>query len=132
MLSAEFFQHVAQTSPEPIPLRIVRAKGLYLYGEKGDKIIDFISGICVNNLGHGQPAVIQAIKDQAEAYLHPNVYGDVDMAPQTTYATELCEALGEGFDQVYFLGSGAEAVDGALKLAKKSTGRFKLVSCEQS
>ena len=132
MLSPDFFQHIAQTTPEPIPLSISKAKGIYLFGENGNKIIDFISGICVNNLGHGQPEVIRAIKDQAEAYLHPNVYGDVDMAPQTEYAKELCEALGEGFDQVYFLGSGAEVVEGALKLAKKITGRSKLISCEQS
>jgi acetylornithine/succinyldiaminopimelate/putrescine aminotransferase len=132
MLTPNFYQHIAQTSPEPIPLRIVRAKGIYLYGANGERIIDFIAGICVNNLGHGQPAIVQAIKDQAEAYLHPNVYGEVDMAPQTNYATALCDALGKGFDQVYFLGSGAEAVEGALKLAKKATGRTKLVACEQS
>ncbi|MFK7972748.1 MAG: aspartate aminotransferase family protein [Bacteroidia bacterium] len=132
MLSPDFFKHVAQTSPEPIPLSISHAKGVYLYGKKGEKIIDFISGICVNNLGHGVPEVIEAIQNQAEKYLHPNVYGDVDMEPQTAYARALCEALGPGFDQVYFLGSGAEAVEGSLKIAKKFTGRTKLVACEQS
>lgn len=132
MLSEDFLRHVAQTSDTPIPLRVKGASGIYIHTTTGERIIDFISGICVNNLGHGVPEVIAAIQHQAALYLHPNVYGDVDMAPQTQYARALCEALGSPFDQVYFTGSGAEAVEGALKLAKKYTGRTKLVACQHS
>ena len=128
--SSDFFHYLAQTSLEPIEIQVDRAQDAYLYACDSDEpVLDFISGICVSNLGHAQPAIIQAICDQATAYLHPHVYGEVDMSPQTRYARRLIEVLGLDFNKVYFTPSGAEAVEGALKLAKKYTGRSKLVSC---
>ena len=123
---------MAQTSPSPIGIEVVRADGIYLYGPKGQRWIDFISGICVSNLGHGLPEIKAAIHQQVEAYLHPTVYGEAIMSPQVRYASLLAAVLGEGLDCVYFGNSGAEAVEGALKIARKYTGRQELISFEKS
>ncbi|RMG23718.1 MAG: aspartate aminotransferase family protein [Bacteroidetes bacterium] len=131
-LAGQFRQHIAQTSPQPIGIEVVRAAGIYLYGPEGQRWIDFISGICVNNLGHGHPAVLAAIRQQSEAYLHPLVYGEGIMAPQVQYAVRLCELLDERLQTVYFVNSGAEAVEGAMKVARKYTGRPGIVACHQS
>ncbi len=127
-----FYRHVAQTSPESIALPISHAEGIYLYGMKGERWIDFVSGICVNNLGHKVPEIQAAIHAQVDRYLHPMVYGEAIMEPQAAYAHLLSEVLGEGFDATYFVGSGAEAVEGALKVAKKFTGRSEIISFENS
>ncbi|TAE58571.1 MAG: aspartate aminotransferase family protein, partial [Bacteroidetes bacterium] len=127
-----FFHHVAQTSDESIALQVERAEGVWVYGPGGQRWLDMISGICVNNVGHGAPEVLEAIRRQSEKYLHPMVYGEAIMAPQVQYATRLAEALGHELSSVYFVNSGAEAVEGALKLAKKYTGRSELVACYNS
>ncbi|MDX1905971.1 MAG: aspartate aminotransferase family protein [Bacteroidia bacterium] len=124
-----FFEHIAQTSDEPIGIEVVRAEGIYLYGAQGERWIDFISGICVNNVGHGAPEVLAAIREQSERYLHPMVYGEAILSPQVTYAARLVQALDSRLQVVYFLNCGAEAVEGALKVAKKYTGRTGFVSC---
>lgn len=129
---SDFFRYVAQTSPESFAVPVTKAKGIYLYDEFGNATIDFISGICVSNLGHGDPDIIDAIKGQAENYLHPMVYGEVVMNPQIAYAKALIESLGAGFDKIYFGNSGADAIEGALKIAKKYTGRQKIVAFENS
>jgi len=123
-----FYRHVAQTSEESIGLEVVKAEGIYLYGPKGEKWIDITSGICVSNVGHGAPEILQALEQQAKLYLHPMVYGEVIMAPQVQYAALLAELLGEDLDAVYFGNSGAEAIEGALKIAKKYTGRGEIIS----
>ncbi|MEL6250620.1 MAG: aspartate aminotransferase family protein [Bacteroidota bacterium] len=123
-----FYRHVAQTSPESIGIEVEYANGIYLYGPGEKKWIDITSGICVSNVGHGAPEIIQAIEKQSKAYLHPMVYGEVIMAPQSRYAAMLAKELGEGLDCVYFGNSGSEVIEGALKLAKKYTGRSQIIS----
>jgi acetylornithine/succinyldiaminopimelate/putrescine aminotransferase len=129
---ARFLRHVAQTSPGPLMIEVARAEGVYLYGPDGQRYTDLISGIGVANVGHGHPAIVRAVQDQAARYLHTMVYGEYVLAPQVALATALATQLGPGLDQVYFTNSGAEAVEGALKLAKKVTGRSGIVSFERS
>ncbi|GAB4402575.1 MAG: aspartate aminotransferase family protein [Bacteroidia bacterium] len=132
MLEDLYYRHIAQTSDESIALPVERAEGVWLYGPSGQRWLDLISGICVNNVGHGAPEVLAAIARQSAAYLHPMVYGEVIMAPQVHYAARLTGLLGHGLDTVYFTNSGAEAVEGALKVAKKYTGRQGLVAFGQA
>jgi len=124
-----FLQHVAQTSPSPVGIEIVSAKGSYLYGVDGKKYLDLIGGISVCNIGHGHPAVVDAIKKQADEYLHVMVYGEVVQSPQVKYAELLAKHLPPNLDCVYFTNSGAEATEGALKLARRVTGRTDVISC---
>lgn len=123
-----FFQHVAQTSGESIGIEVKKADGIYLYGPHGEKWIDITSGICVSNVGHGAPEILEAIQKQSQLYLHPMVYGEAIMAPQTLYAAELAKLLGPGLDCVYFGNGGAESIEGALKIAKKYTGKQEIIS----
>lgn len=127
-----FQQHVAPTSPEPMALPITRAEGVYLYDDKGKEYIDLIGGISVCNVGHRHPKVVQAIKDQADQYLHVMVYGEVIQSPQVQYAHLLAQHLPSSLDCVYFTNSGAEAVEGAMKLAKRYTGRSEIIACHYS
>ena len=114
-----FLKHVAQTSPAPLALEIVKADGIYLEDVNGKKYIDIIGGISVANTGHRHPKVIAAIHKQLENYLHVMVYGEFVQSPQTKYAQLLTSHLPEKLNCVYFTNSGAEAVEGAMKLAKK-------------
>lgn len=118
-----FLQHVAQTSQAPLALEIVRAEGSELFDAAGKKYIDLIGGISVANTGHRHPKVVEAIRSQLDQYLHIMVYGELVQSPQVRYATLLTEHLPPHLSSVYFTNSGAEAVEGAMKLAKKSTGR---------
>jgi acetylornithine/N-succinyldiaminopimelate aminotransferase len=127
-----FLQHVAQTSPEPLALEIVRAEGVYLYDPAGKEYIDLIGGISVCNTGHRHPKVVQAIKDQADKYLHILVYGELIQTPQVQYATLLAANLPASLNSVYFTNSGTEATEGAMKLAKRITGRTEIVAFRQS
>ncbi|MDX2283744.1 MAG: aspartate aminotransferase family protein [Bacteroidia bacterium] len=131
-MKEQFFRHIAQTSDESIALEVERAEGVWLYGPEGRRWLDFISGICVSNAGHAVPEILEAIRAQAARYLHPMVYGEAIMAPQVEYAVELAGLLGPSLDTVYFVNSGAEAVEGALKVAKKFTGRRRLIACRNS
>ncbi len=127
-----FLQHLAQTSDAPLALEVVRAEGLYLYDAQGQRYLDLISGIAVSNLGHRHPKVMQAIAQQSERYLHTLVYGEFILAPQVQLATLLTELLPPALDSCYFVNSGTEATEGAMKLAKRYTGRPNIVSCYQS
>jgi acetylornithine/succinyldiaminopimelate/putrescine aminotransferase len=118
-----FLRHVAQTSSAPLALEIVRAEGAMLYDEAGKEYIDLIGGISVANTGHRHPKVVAAIQRQLEAYLHVMVYGEFVQTPQVQYAKLLTSNLPESLDCVYFTNSGAEAVEGAMKLAKRVTNR---------
>jgi len=123
-----FYQHLAQTTPFPLALEIERAEGIYLYGNDGKRYMDLISGIAVSNVGHCNAEVIKAIREQSEKYLHLMVYGEYVQGPQVELATLLCSVLPKQLNSVYFTGSGAEAIEGAMKLAKRYTGRTEIIS----
>ena len=123
-----FLSHVAQTSTAPLMLEIERAQGMYMYDVSGKKYLDLIAGISVSNLGHSHPAVVNAVKEQAEKYMHLMVYGEFVESPQVKYAKRLTEFLPANLDNVYFTNSGAEATEGAMKLAKRISGRTQFVS----
>ncbi len=127
-----FLQHVAQTSPAPVGIEIVRAEGNYLYDADGNKYLDLIGGISVCNIGHRHPRVVEAIKKQADEYLHVMVYGELVQSPQVKYAQLLTQHLPTSLDCVYFTNSGTEATEGALKLARRATGRTDIVCCNNS
>ena len=130
--SDSFYRHIAQTSSEPMGLEIEFAEGCTLYTKSGKQYTDFISGIAVSSLGHRHPNVIKAIRDQIEKHLHVMVYGEYIQAPQSRFAKLLCDQLPNNLDRVYFVNSGTEAIEGALKLAKKHTGRHKLIAFHNS
>jgi acetylornithine/N-succinyldiaminopimelate aminotransferase len=123
-----FFQHLAQTSDKPIGIEVASANGIYIHDVAGKAFIDMIAGFSVCNIGHSHPAVIHAIKEQVEKYMHVIVYGEFVQAPQVQYAKAITALLPENLDAVYFTNSGAEATEGAMKLAKRVTGRTKIVS----
>jgi len=123
-----FYSHLAQTSANPMELEIERAEGIYLYDHTGKKYIDLISGISVNNLGHRHPAIIKAVHEQLEKYMHVMCYGEFIQSPQVQLAAMLSENLPQNLDSVYLVNSGSEAVEGALKLAKRFTGRTEIIT----
>jgi acetylornithine/N-succinyldiaminopimelate aminotransferase len=127
-----FLQHQAQTSEFPIALEFKRAEGCYLYDTQGKAYLDLISGISVSNLGHGNKHVANAIINQVNSHMHLMVYGEFIQAPQARLARKLTSLLPETLNCVYFVNSGAEATDGALKLAKRVTGRSKIVACRKA
>jgi acetylornithine/N-succinyldiaminopimelate aminotransferase len=127
-----FYKHLGQTSPSPIALEIVRAEGQYLYDVSGKKYLDAIGGISVCNTGHRHPDVVQAIRDQADRYLHILVYGELIQSPQVEYAHFLSSHLPDNLQSVFFTNSGTEATEGAMKLAKRVTGRMEIAGFEKS
>jgi acetylornithine/N-succinyldiaminopimelate aminotransferase len=127
-----FLLNTAQTSDTPKSLEIESAEGIYLYDASGKKYIDLVSGFAVSNVGHRHRRVVQAIKDQADKYLHVTVYGEYIQSPQVLFAEKLCAILPATLNSVYFVNSGAEATEGAMKLAKRFTGRQEIVSCINS
>ena len=132
MLRSLFYKHVAQTSDSPMALEISHGKGNYLFDIHGKKYLDLIAGISVSNVGHGNPKVIEAIKSQADKHLHTLVYGEHIQTSQTALAQALAESLPDPVDQIYFVNSGSEAIEGAMKLAKRYTGRFEIVACHKA
>lgn len=127
-----FLAHVAQTSEAPLAIQIKKAKGSKLWDNDGKEYIDLIAGISVCNIGHRNSSVTKAIKKQLDNYLHVLVYGEMIEAPQVQYATMLAENLPASLNSVYFTNSGAEAVEGAMKLAKRATGRTQVVAFNKS
>ncbi len=123
-----FLQHLAQTSPNPMALHVVKAEGNYLFDEDGKRYLDLIAGISVCNVGHQHPSVVSAVIEQAQAYMHVMVYGETVQTPQSMYAAALASHLPESLSCCYFVNSGAEAIDGAMKLAKRVTGRTDFVA----
>jgi acetylornithine/N-succinyldiaminopimelate aminotransferase len=130
--SDSFYRHIAQTSDDPMGLEVEYAEACTLYTTDGKQYTDFISGIAVSSLGHRHPNVLRAIRDQLDRHLHVMVYGEFIQAPQSRFAKLLCDQLPESLDRVYFVNSGTEAIEGALKLAKKYTGRHKLIAFQNS
>ena len=127
-LTKQFLRHVGQTSPAPMGITVERAEEIYLYTPDGRRYIDLISGVSVSNVGHSNPAVVEAVKRQADSYMHLMVYGEMIESPQVEFATAILRHTPGSIDCLYFVNSGSEAIEGALKLAKRYTGRTELVS----
>lgn len=127
-----FLRHVGQTSDAPLCLNITRAQGSKMWDADGKEYLDLIAGISVCNIGHRHPAVVDAIKKQADAYLHIMVYGELVENPQVMYAQKLTQHLPKSLNSVFFTASGSEATEGAMKLAKRATGRTQIVSFKHS
>ena len=127
-----FLLNTAQTSTSPRLLEIERAEGMYLHDYDGKSYMDLVSGFAVSNTGHRNAKVVQAIKDQADKYLHLTVYGEFIQSPQVKFASKLSSILPDSLNSVYFVNSGAEATEGAMKLAKRFTGRSEIIACKNS
>lgn len=127
-----FLKHNAQTSTTPLLLEFVKAKGIYMYNANGDKYMDLIAGIGVSNVGHCHPNVVKAVQKQAETYMHLMVYGEFVQSPQVEFAKALANVLPPSLNCTYFVGSGSEAVEGAMKLAKRYTNRSEIIACKNS
>ncbi len=123
-----FYRHLAVPAYEPHALEIVRAEGIYLYDDLGNRYVDLVSGVSVSNVGHQHPAVVEAVKKQAEKYMHLMVYGKYIQTPQVRLAGRMTAHLPESLNSVFFVNSGSEAIEGALKLAKRITGRTEMVA----
>ena len=132
ILRKQFLAHVAQTSPEPMLVEVERAEGSFFYTPEGKRYYDLVAGVSVSNVGHANPAVVRAVQEQAARYMHVMVYGELVETPQVAYATKIASLLPAPLESVYFVNSGAEAVEGALKLAKRYTGRTELISMRRA
>lgn len=124
----DFLAHVGQTSPSPMMVAVDRAEGAWFYTPEGKRYFDLISGVSVSSVGHGNPDVVAAVRKQAGEYMHVMVYGEMLESPQVSLAKKLAELLPDNLGNVFFVNSGAEAVEGALKLAKRYTGRREMLS----
>jgi acetylornithine/succinyldiaminopimelate/putrescine aminotransferase len=124
-----FLSHLAQTTDFPLMIEIEKAEGVFLFGPNGEKYLDLISGIGVSNIGHRHPKVLAAINNQLDKYLHLMVYGEYIQQPQALLAEALIKTLPHPLDNVYLVNSGSEAVEGALKLAKRFNNRREIISC---
>ena len=117
ILRKQFLSHVAQTSPSPILVEVARAEGSFFYTPEGKRYYDLVAGVSVSNVGHANPAVVRAVQEQAARYMHVMVYGELVESPQVEYAARIASLLPGALESVYFVNSGAGAVEGALKLA---------------
>ncbi|MDR1342235.1 MAG: aspartate aminotransferase family protein [Prevotellaceae bacterium] len=126
-LRSLFLRHVAQTSSAPMGLEVSRAEGIYLYATNGQRYIDLVSGVSVSSVGHSHPKVVAAVQRQAAQYMHLMVYGEYIQSPQVLLAQKLCALLPQSLSSVYFVNSGSEANEGAMKLAKRYTRRAEMV-----
>lgn len=132
ILRKRFLAHVGQTSPSPMMIPVERAEGVFFYTPEGRAYYDLVAGVSVSNVGHSNPDVVEAVKRQAERYMHVMVYGEMLERPQVEYATEIAALLPSPLRGVYFVNSGAEAVEGALKLAKRYTRRAEMISMRRA
>lgn len=132
ILRKAFLAHVGQTSPSPMMIEVERAEGVFFYTPEGKPYYDLVAGVSVSNVGHANPAVVKAVQEQAAKYMHVMVYGEMVERPQVEYATRIAELLPGDIDSVYFLSTGAEAVEGALKLAKRYTARREIISMRRA
>ena len=132
ILRKQFLEHVGQTSPSPMLVEVARANGSFFYTPEGKRYFDLVAGVSVSNVGHANPAVVEAVQKQAADYMHVMVYGEMVERPQVEYARRITELLPENIDCLYFVNSGAEAVEVALKLAKRHTGRTELISMRRA
>lgn len=128
----KFYRHIAQTSPFPLGYEIHEAKGVYLYGNDDFKFIDLISGIGVSSIGHCHPNIVKAVQDQVQKYMHLMVYGEFIQTPQVQLAEAISNTLPESLNSIYFTNSGTEATEGAMKLAKRVTGRTQIIAAKKA
>ncbi len=131
-MKQEFFKYQAQTTPFAAGFEVEKAEGSYIYGKDGNAYLDFVAGVSANTLGHSHPKVVDAIKEQADRYLHVMVYGEYAQEKPVALCQLLAEATPEPLEVTYLVNSGAEAIDGALKLAKRYTGREEIISMKNS
>ena len=129
-MKSDFFKYQAQTSPHPLALEISHANGSYIYDTNGNQYLDFVAGVSANSLGHNHPEVTKAIQKQAETYTHVMVYGEFIQEPQVNLCKALVETLPEELNTVYITNSGTEATEGAIKLAKRVTGRHEIIAAK--
>ena len=127
-----FKKHQAQTFPFPSCLEIESAKGSYIYDINGKAYLDFVAGVSANTLGHSNPIITNTVKRQLDKYTHVMVYGEYVQSPQYKLAQLLADNLPESLSTTYFVNSGTEAIEGAMKLAKRATGRSEIISCKDS
>ena len=127
-----FKKHQAQTFPFPSCLEIESAKGSYIYDVNGKSYLDFVAGVSSNTLGHSNPIITSAVKEQLDKYTHVMVYGEYVQSPQYKLSELLAKNLPENLSCTYFTNSGAEAIEGSMKLAKRATGRSEIISCKDS
>ncbi len=132
MLKDDFLKYQAKTTPHPLGISIAKAKGVYLTDTEGKKYLDFVAGVSACSLGHCHPKVTRAIRKQSRKYLHLMVYGEFAQAPAVSLCKELVELLPHNHESVYLTNSGTEAIEGALKLAKRATGRSELIGAQNS
>ena len=132
ILRKQFLEHVGQTSPSPMLIEVARAEGSFFYTPEGKRYFDLVAGVSVSNVGHANPEVVKAVQQQAADYMHVMVYGEMVERPQVEYAHKIAQLLPGELDCVYFVNSGAEAVEVALKLAKRYTGRTELISMRRA
>lgn len=131
-MNKDFIQYQAQTSPHPLGLEVIDAKGSYIYTSDGEKHLDFVAGVSATSLGHCHPAVIKAIKEQADKYLHVMVYGEYAQAPAVEFSKLLAQNLPDPLNKVYLVNSGTEAIEGSLKLARRATGRTEILAAKNA
>ena len=131
-MKQEFFKYQAQTTPFAAGFEVEKAEGSYIYGKDGNAYLDFVAGVSANTLGHSHPKVVNAIKEQADRYLHVMVYGEYAQEKPVALCQLLAEATPAPLEVTYLVNSGAEAIDGALKLAKRYTGREEIISMKNS
>ena len=132
ILRKQFLAHVGQTSPSPMMVEVAKAEGSFFYTPEGKRYFDLVAGVSVSNVGHANPSVVKAVQEQAARYMHVMVYGELIETPQVEYARRITELLPDPIESVYFVNSGAEAVEGALKLAKRYTHRTEIISMRRA
>ncbi len=132
ILRKAFLEHVGQTSPSPMMVEVARAEGVFFYTPEDKPYYDLVAGVSVSNVGHANPAVVRAVQEQAGRYMHIMVYGEMVERPQVEYAVRIASLLPDPLESVYFVNSGAEAVEGAMKLAKRCTGRTEIISMRRA
>jgi acetylornithine/succinyldiaminopimelate/putrescine aminotransferase len=131
-MKKEFFKYQAQTTPHPLALEISHAKGSYIYDTSGKRYLDFVAGVSACSLGHQHPKVVNAIKEQVDKYLHVMVYGEYIQEPAVRLAKLLASNLPKSLEKTYLVNSGTEAIEGAMKLAKRATGRSEIISAKNA
>ncbi|WP_422860426.1 aspartate aminotransferase family protein [Flagellimonas sp. S174] len=132
MLKEDFFKHQAQTTPHPLGLVVTKAKGSYIYDEDGNAHLDFVAGVSACSLGHCHARVVNAVQEQAERYMHVMVYGEYVQNPSVAYSKLLADHLPSSLETTYLVNSGTEAIEGAIKLARRHTGRSQLIAANHA
>ena len=132
MSKDDFFTYQAQTSPHPLALEVSHAKGSYIYDKDGNAHLDFVAGVSACSLGHGHPRVVEAIKAQVDQYMHVMVYGEYVQEPAVAYSKLLASLLPKNLSTTYLVNSGTEAMEGALKLARRHTGRSQIIAAKNA